>query len=216
MTKTQRELLILVGILVVIAVIFIIRQSGNGDIPVLPPTGTVPANARTAAPGSARDPGSLLITQAPSGMLNPALSDSAVTARITAGRIQDPFATNRRTSTRVPTTQTTTQPTTQTTTREPPSRREITLTEWPDGVGYEMVLSRPGSPGEYVVLFNDQQVLVGEVIPGTRWNNIPGTEWKLLEATRLLVRIQREVHTSAIWEVSTYRYVIRPSTESFR
>jgi len=215
MTKTQRELLMLVGILIVIGVILVIRLSGNGDIPDLPPAGTVTSTTRTATQGSAGDPGSLLITQAPMEMLNPALSDSAVAARITAGRIRDPFATTRRSNTRVPPVQPPTQPTTQPTTTRAPDRREITLTEWPDGVNYDMVMSRPGRPGEYSVLFNDQPVLVGEVIPGTMWNTIPETEWKLLEATPLRIVIQREVKTTEIWEVSTYRYVIRPSMESF-
>jgi hypothetical protein len=216
MTKTQRELLMLVGILIVIGVILILRLGGNGDIPDLPPADTVPSTTRTATSGSAGDPGSLLITQAPMEMLNPALSDSAVTARITTGRIRDPFATNRRTNTRVPTTTTTTQQTTQQTTTREPEMRENIHTEWPEGVRYDLLISRTGRPGEYSVLFNDQPVLVGEVIPGTRWNNIPETEWKLLEATPLRIVIQREVHTTEIWEVSTYRYVIRPSMESFR
>jgi hypothetical protein len=210
MTKTQREVLILIGILIVIGVILIIRLGGGGNAPALPPPGTLPAGS-AASPGPADDPGALLITQAPVEMLNPALSDSAIAARIMNGPIRDPFASNRRTTR--PVRQTDPQPTV---TRAPPERREIALTDWPEGVRYDMLSAIPGSPGEYSVLFNDQPVRVGEVIPGTRYNDEPGTEWRLVEASRLLIVIQREIHTDRIWEVSTYRHVLRPSMESDR
>ncbi|MFC1627502.1 hypothetical protein ACFL3H_00130 [Gemmatimonadota bacterium] len=210
MTKTQRELLILVGILVVIAVILFLRLGGGGDAPPAPIANT-PA-AQRVTPG-ADDPQTLLITQAPAEMLNPMLADSAVTARITAGAIMDPFASVRLTSSQTSSRQTTRQPEP---VRSAPSLREIPLSDWPEGLKYDGLVSRAGVPGEYSVLFNDQPVQVGGKIPGTQWNNTEGTEWVLREANRLVIVIQREVHTDRIWEVTTYRHVIRPSVERER
>jgi len=98
-------------------------------------------------------------------MLNPALSDSAVAVRIASGRIRDPFASDRRVSTRPPTTTTTRPPARR---RDPPTRQERHFTDWPEDVIYGGLVSRAGAPGTYSVLFNDQSVQVGEVIPGTR------------------------------------------------
>ncbi len=211
MTKTQRELLILVGILVVIAVILFLRSGGGDDTPTAPVT-DVPSSGQTVTPGT-DDPQTLLITQAPMEMLNPMLTDSAVTARIAAGAISDPFASNRRTSSGTPTRQPARQPDP---VRRDPTLQETFLPEWPDGVTYQALLPRIDAPGEYSVQFNGQSVRVGGQITGTRWNNIAGTEWVLREASRLVIVIRREVHTSTRWEITWYRHVRMQSMEDER
>ncbi len=211
MTKTQRELLILVGILVVIAVILFLR-SGGGDDTLTAPVTDVPSAGQTVTPGT-DDPQTLLITQAPMEMLNPMLTDSAVTARIAAGAISDPFASNRRTSSGTPTRQPARQPDP---VHRDPTLREIFLPEWPDDLEYEGLFPRVDAPGEYTVQFNSQAVRVGERVLGTTWNNIAGTEWVLREASRLVIVIRREVKTSTRWEITWYRHVRMQSMEDDR
>jgi len=222
MTKQKRELLILAGILIVIAVLLIVRLGGEGDIPPFPVTANVPPAGRTVTPGTAQpggtgNPRTLLITQAPVEMLNPMFSDSAVTARIEAGAIRDPFASVHRTasraSSRQPTRQQASQPSRIST---PPPLREFFLDDWPDDVEYGGLIPRVDAPGEYSVRFNGRPMRVGEKIPGTEWNDILGTEWELREASRLLIVIRREVKNDTKWEITWYRYVIMQLMESDR
>ncbi|MFC1500503.1 hypothetical protein ACFL6T_05770 [Candidatus Zixiibacteriota bacterium] len=210
MTKTQRELLILGGILAVIVVIIVLRMGGGDETPVVPVTNVPPAGQRVT-PGTDNLQG-LDITQAPVEMLNPMLTDSAVTARIAAGTIRDPFASDRRISTRTPSrTPRQTDPV-----RSEPTLREVYLESWPDGVTFQGLLPRIDAPGEYAVQFNGEPVRTGETIAGTRWNNIAGTEWVLREASRLVIVIRREVKTSTRWEITWYRHVRMQSMEADR
>jgi len=222
MTKQKRELLILVGILIVIAVLLIVRLGGEGDIPPFPVTANVPPAGRTVTPGTAQpggtgNPRTLLITQAPVEMLNPMFSDSAVTARIEAGAIRDPFAsihrTSSRTSQRQPTRQQTSQPPRIST---PPPMGEIFLDDWPDDIEFGGLIERIDAPGEFSVRLNGQWVRVGGQVPGTTWNNIAGSEWELREASRLLIVIRREVKNNTRWEITWYKHVRMQLMESDR
>ena len=223
MSKTQRELLILVGILLVIAVILYIRLGGGGE-GAAPPPATTPPAGQTAAPGTpgttgpaqpggGESPEPLLITQAPAEMLNPALTDSAVAARISSGRIRDPFASDRRASTRAPTrTPTRREPEP----RAEPTLRETWLEDWPPGITYEGLMPRLDAPGEFAVEFNGHTVRVGEPIPGTGVSGIPDSEWVLREASTLVILIRREVKDDSRWEVTWYRHIRNESMESGR
>jgi len=208
MTKTQRELLILAGILAVIVVIILLRSGGENETPTAPVT-RVPSAGQTVVPGT-DDPQTMLLTQAPMEMLNPMLTDSAATARIEAGLIRDPFASDRRTSSRGPSRQPTLQPDP---VRRDPTLEESYLENWPEGVTYGGIMERVDAPGEFSVRFNGQPVRVGGQIPGTRWNNIAGTEWVLREASRLVIVIRREVKTSTLWNITWYRHVRMQSME---
>lgn len=210
MTKQQRELLILVGILVVIAVILIFRLGGGEDTPPLPVTASAPPAGQTVTPGTAQpgetgNPRTLLITQAPMEMLNPMLSDSAVAARIEAGAIRDPFASVHRTASRAPSRQPIRQPPRIST---PPSLRETFLDDWPDDVRFQALIERADAPGFYSVRFNGQLVIMGD--------KIPGTEWVLIEASKILIVIKKVIKTSTRNEIMWYKHVPLQSMETDR
>jgi len=193
MTKQQRELLTFFGILVVLGTILIIRFSGGGD-EIVPPAGspatTASSTARpggTPAPGTASqpgtDPGDLTVDQVPIEMLNPALSDSAVSARITAGSITNPFAENRRTT---PVRQPSRQPT-----RDPAPleriARERTLEDWPEDLSFSTLVERSDAPGVWRARINNAWYEMGD--------EIEGTGWQLMEVGRRIIRLQKKEQT---------------------
>ncbi len=205
MTKTQRELAILGGILAVLVVIMVMRSRGGDGAaggPAAGPRTTAAAGSPqrpatrpgTSPGGTAQRP---LLTQYPLELLEPGLSDSAVTAKIRSGGFADPFALDRGRSRPPPTPTTTTQP------NQPQPPRTWTdrqLSEWPAGIRYGGLIEKEDSPGSYTVRFNDRAIDVGETIPGT--------EWRLIEASPILIRIQRDDTRNRIHYY--YRYLVPP------
>jgi hypothetical protein len=208
MTKTQRELSILGGILLVLSVLLVLRfrPGGAGSSGTVPPaTGTQTAAnrpaPRPAQPGGtpATAPGTVAIplSQYPLELLEPGLSDSMVTAKITTGGFADPFSRDRgRVRETAPTP---TRPTIQAP-AAPRPWRDQQLSEWPPGVRYQGVIEKVDAPGSYTVRFNGQIVDVGE--------KIPTTDWILAEANAVLIRIRREDTRNRIR--SEYRYLLPP------
>jgi hypothetical protein len=212
MTKQQRELLTFFGILVVLGTILIIRFSGGGDEtpPAVPPVTAAGSTAQagsTPAPGTGTQPGTapddLTVDQVPIEMLNPALSDSAVAARITTGSLTNPFAQNRRTT---PVRQPTRQPT-----RDPAPvqrlSRERTLERWPEELQYQSLLERSDNPGVYRVRINGSWYEMGDTVTGT--------SWQLLEVNARIIRLQKKEQTregNQIIDWTYYfNYVIPPA-----
>jgi hypothetical protein len=203
MTKTQRELSILGGILLVLAILLILRfRPGGGAIPP-PAAGTSPAVTRPvprpAQPGGTPATGavSIPLSQYPLELLEPGLSDSAVAAKITAGGFADPFSRDRG---RVQETAAAPAQPTPRTPAAPRPWRDQQLSDWPAGVRCQSVIEKVNAPGSYTVRFNGRIVDVGE--------KIPGTDWILVEANAILVRIRREDAQNRIrYE---YRYVLPP------
>ena len=212
MSKTQRELLILGGILIVLGGLLFLRfgteEAPDSAEPAGTPAAGVPAGAAPERPltrgemqrlqaggqPAAPDDPAPLLARFPIEMLDPALSDSAVAARIAAGGVPDPFAEDRgrRAPVRTSTTRTPT----------PPAQQEIRtvqLTDWPEGIRFEGIFQIAGSPGAFSTSFNGHRVLVGE--------KIPNTEWELIEASVLMVRIRRQTRNL----IEEYRYLLRLS-----
>jgi len=211
MSKTQRELLILGGILAALAVILVLRFSGGeeGTTASSPSSSaqqeqTSPSRpltrgemmrgeqggARTAAEVQGELAGSL-----PLELVAPGLTDSAVTARIRQGAIPDPFSEVRGTVRR--TTRSSQQ---QPARQQPRDYREVQLNDWPEGIDFQGLLPVMGQPGVYAAQFNNQTVRVGE--------RIPGTDWELTESSRLLIRLRREDRSTMTRY--TFQYIIPP------
>jgi hypothetical protein len=201
MTKTQRELSILGGILLVLSVMLFLRfrPGGAGGSSTVPPAMGTPGAATQPAGTPATGPGTVPIplSQYPLELLEPGLSDSMVTAKITTGGFADPFSRDRgRVRETAPTP---TRPTIQAP-AAPRPWRDQQLSEWPPGVRYQGVIEKVDAPGSYTVRFNGQIVDVGE--------KIPTTDWILAEANAVLIRIRREDTRNRIrYE---YRYVLPP------
>ncbi len=200
MTKTQRELAILGGILAVLVVIMVMR-SGGGDGTATDSSTTAAASPQRPATRPGTTPGGAAqqppLSQYPLELLEPGLSDSAVTAKIRSGGFADPFALDRGRSRPAPTPATTTQPS-----RPQPPRTwtDRQLSEWPAGVRYQGLIEKEDAPGSYTVRFNNRATDVGETIPGT--------EWRLIEASPILIRIQRDDARNRIHYY--YRYLVPP------
>ncbi len=200
MTKTQRELAILGGILAVLSVLLVLRlrSGGGGSSGTVPPAMGTPGAATQPAGTPATGPGTVPIplSQYPLELLEPGLSDSMVAAKIMAGGFADPFSRDR---SRVQ--ETAPAPARQNTTPAAPRPwRDQQLSQWPPGVRYQGVIEKVDAPGNYTVRFNGQIVDVGE--------KIPTTDWVLAEANALLVRIRREDTRNRIrYE---YRYLLPP------
>ena len=201
MSKTQRELLMLAGILVFLGGILYVRLSGAGESS---PPSTVPASGsrtqavslpegavpRTMTPGD--QPGHL--PQSSLAFFEPGLTDSAVTARIFSSIVGDPFASIRGGQTR-PTQQITRPQIQQPTTQR--ARRVEYLDDWPAQITYQGHFPVAGSPGVYRAMFNGRIVQVGE--------KIAPTEYILVEASALLVQIRWEDQSSnTVW---IFRYL---------
>ncbi len=213
MTKQQRELLTFFGILVVLGGILVMRFSGGNE--TVPPPGQ-PATATGAAgqpgPGSTpggptqpgTEPGSLTVDQVPIEMLDPALSDSAVTARIMAGSITNPFAANRRT---VPVRQPTRRPEPE---PEPVERttERVTYEDWPDELRYGGISERADAPGVYRVRINNEYFLQGETVTGTGW--------VIRELAARLVRLYKFESRGTTDYHHYFQHVIPPPRGSFR
>ena len=208
MSKTQRELLMLAGILVFLGGILYVRLSGGGESS---PSSTV------SAPGSQVQPGSQPGGSAP-GMVTPGiqpdlpqsamaffalgLTDSAATARIFRSSVGDPFANIRGGQTR-PTQQVTRPQRPQTT---QPARSVKYLDDWPAQVTYQGHFPVAGSRGVFRAMFNGRIVKVGE--------KIAPTEYILVEASALLVQIRWEDQSSnTVW---IFRYLKQQSIPDLR
>jgi hypothetical protein len=211
-TKQQRELLTFFGIIVVLAVILIIRFTGGGGDTVTPPgsqpvaTGPATPGNQTPSPGgqgqTETDPDDLTVDQVPIEMLHPALSDSAVTARITAGSITNPFAENRRTEpVRQPSRQ-----------QSRPTRidtvyREVPLDEWPEELSFSTLVERSDAPGVWRARINGSWYEMGD--------EIEGAGWKVMEVGARLIRLQKQETTrernQVIIRTYFFRYVIPPA-----
>lgn len=209
MSKTQRELLMLAGILVFLGGILYIRLSGGGKssspstVPasgsqtqtVSQPGGTAPG---TMTPGD--QPG--LPPQSALAFFEPGLTDSAVTARIFSSTVGDPFARIRGGQTRP--TQRITRPQRQPTTQ--PARRVEYLDDWPARITYQGHFPVAGSPGVFRARFNGRTVQVGE--------KIPPTDYILVEASALLVQIRWEDQLrNTVW---IFRYLKQQSIPDLR
>ncbi|MFO7769066.1 MAG: hypothetical protein R6W82_08970 [bacterium] len=206
MSKTQRELLILGGILGVLAVILLLRFGGGEEEAPVPAGEEQPVPTRPLTRGemmrgegggtpTASQIQGELARQLPMDLVVPGLSDSAVTARIAAGGVPDPFSELRGPVRR--TTRSTPQPTS---TRSPRAWRQETLSDWPSGLDFQGLIPVMGEPGVYAAQFNNHSVRVGE--------KIPGTDWELREASRLLVRLYRRDESTRT-EYS-FQYIIPP------
>lgn len=212
MSKTQRELLILGGILAALAVILVLRFSGGEEdgTTVASPSSSAQqeetassrpltrgemmrgeqSGARTAAEVQGELAGAL-----PLELVAPGLTDSAVTVRIRQGAIPDPFSEVRGSVRR------TAQPSRQQPARQQPREyREVQLNDWPEGIDFQGLLPVMGQSGVYAAQFNNQTVRVGE--------RIPGTDWELTESSRLLIRLRRE--NSSTMTRYTFQYIIPP------
>jgi hypothetical protein len=206
MSKTQRELLILGGILATLAVVLVMRGRGS--------SGTRPANAarqssastQATTPGGTTTPGNQavdptsteLMRQYPIAMLVPTLSDSAVAARIRAATVPNPFAENRGRVTR-PQQAPVRRPQRPT---QPRTRPTIDLTDWPAGVRFNILAEVPDSPGVWRASFSGRPVNVGE--------KIRGTEFVLVDATAAYLIIRAEFAD----RIEVFRYVVPPSTDT--
>ncbi len=206
MSKTQRELLILGSILAALAVILLLRFTGGEDeVPaeqVQQQISTRPMTRgemmRGSRGGTQPTPAQIqgeLASQLPLELVVPGLSDSAVTAKIRAGGVPDPFSELRGPVRR------TTQTRPRSTVQQPPREwRSVTLTDWPQALDFQGLLPVMGEPGIYAAQFNNRSVRVGE--------KVPGTEWELTEASRLLIRVRlRDTSTRTEY---TYQYIIPP------
>jgi hypothetical protein len=198
MSKTQRELLILGGILATLTVVLVVR--GRGSRPANAARQTSPGTEATTAEGSqAVDPTSAeLMRQYPIAMLVPTLSDSAVTARIRAATVPDPFAENRGRVTR-PQQAPVRRPQRPT---QPRTRPTIDLTDWPAGVRFNILAEVPDSPGVWRASFSGRPVNVGE--------KIRGTEFVLVDATAAYLIIRAEFAD----RIEVFRYVVPPPTDT--
>jgi len=213
MTKQQRELLLFFGILVVLGGILVLRFSG-GDETVAPPgqsaaaTGTAGQPGPGSTPGGPTQPGtgpgSLTVDQVPIEMLDPALSDSAVTARIMTGSITNPFAANRRTApARPPTRRTEPEP-------EPVERttERITHEEWPDELNYGGISEKADAPGVFRVRINGEYFEQGDTVTGTGW--------EIRELAARLVRLYKFESRGTTDYYHYFQHVIPPPRGSFR
>jgi len=202
MSKTQRELLILGGILATLAVILIMRFGGGestspaqtpatatsgGGSPGTTPGSTVPAQ------GTATD--TQLLAQYPLEMLVPGLGDSAVAARIRSNSVPDPFSSTWGRATRPVTT-------TRPTPSQPRTKPTVQLDDWPAGVRFNGVSGNIDDPGQYVALFSGRPVKQGD--------KIPGTEYVVETVTATVVIIRGEFPD----RIEVYRYEIRSVDES--
>jgi hypothetical protein len=197
MTKTQRELLILGGILSVLAVVIVMRgRNSSGSLPANAARPTSSGTQATNPPGTqAVDPTSTqLMQQYPIAMLVPGLSDSAVVARIRAATVPDPFVANRGRVTRP------TQTPVQRPQRPPQPRTKptVNLQDWPAGVRFNILAQVAGSPGVYRATFSGRPVSVGE--------KIPGTEFVLVDATATYLVIRAEFSN----RIEQFRYDVIP------
>jgi len=205
MSKTQRELLMLFGILVVLGGILYLKL-GRGEessaagtppgrvsqmqVPGQPTGGLSPDTTRS---GDQPNP----LDHYPLESLEPGLTDSAVAARIARGSIADPFARYRGRPTR------TTQRPTRTETQEPeipPPLQWIYLEDWPAGMRFQGVYPVAGSPGVWRTRFNGRNVQIGEKVPSAN----PSAEYVLVDASPLLVRIKWEDKDSNTVRIFTY------------
>ncbi len=214
MSKQKRELLIFFAILVVLGGLLIIRLGGGGEesgIPAAGPPSTVGGAVQPGGPPATGgphsvgvSPGNLTVDQVPIEILNPALSDSAVAARIARSLIVNPFAENRGISTQrgpIRPTQPATRP-------RDPTLREVKLDEWPEGLRLQSISEYSEAPGTYRARINGHIVSVGE--------KIPGTDWELREVMRNSIVLFREVKTSSEWIQYHFTYTIPPQRNGLR
>jgi hypothetical protein len=204
MSKQQRELLILFGILVVLGGIFYMRfgrggQSPNPQLAQLQ-QGQPPAGGGTPGAGTPGQPGTqlpTLATQFPLDFLLPGLSDSALVAKIMRERTPNPFAQNHLRPPRVRSE--TTQPTRPTRPAQPDTVL-VELDSWPRGMGYRGVTPVLSEPGVFTVNINGQALRTGD--------EIPGTGFMVVEVNPLLVRIRKEETVGNVTTITTYRHII--------
>ena len=205
MSKTQRELLILGGILAARSGILIMRIGGGDSAPTTPPAQT-PAMATSGGGTPGTTPGSTvpgqgsatdtqLLAQYPLEMLVPGLSDSAVAARIRSGEVPDPFSATRGRQTRPAST-------TRPTPSRPRAKPTVELDDWPAGVRFNGVSGNIDDPDQYVALFSGRPVKQGD--------KIPGTEYVVVTVTATVVEIRGEFPD----RIEVYRYEIRSVDES--
>lgn len=203
MSKQQRELLILFGILVVLGGIFYMRfgRGGNSPNPQLAqPQQGQPAGGGTPGAGTPGQPGDqlpTLATQFPLDFLLPGLSDSTLAVKIMGGRTPNPFATNHMRPPRVRSDQT---QQTRTTRPAQPDTHLVELDKWPEGIRYTAVTPVLNEPGVFTVTIN------GLVL--RKDDEIPGTGFVVVEITPLLVRIRKEETVGNVTTITTYRHII--------
>ncbi len=200
MSKTQRELLMLAGILVFLGGILYIRLSGGGESSrpsTMPAPGSRTQTASRpvgTAPGTMTPGGEGLQSQSALAFFEPGLTDSAVTARIFSSSVGNPFARYRGGQTRP------TRPSTRPQRQQPATpltRRVEYLDDWPPQITYQGVFPVADSPGVFRARFNGRNVQVGE--------KIAPTEYVLVEASPLLVQIRWEDRRrNTIW---IFRYL---------
>lgn len=205
MSKTQRELLMLFGILVLIGGILYLRLGRGGESSAAgTPPGLVPQVQAPGQPTGGLSPDMTRsgdqpnpLAQYPMEFPEPGLTDSAVAARITSGSIADPFARYRGRPIR--TTQRPTQAQTQETVTPPPPH-VIYLEDWPAGIRYQGVFPIAGSPGRWRARFNGRNVQIGERVPSAN----PSAEYVLVDASPVLVQIRWEDEDSNTVRIFTY------------
>ena len=202
MSKTQRELLMLSGILIVLGGILYLRLGRGGESPSTVTVQNQGSQVQTTSLPGGVTPGTTppgVLAQYPLEFLEPGLTDSAVTARIYGSSVGDPFARYRGRPTR--TTQQTTRPQ-QRVPATPPPRQVIYLDDWPPQVRYQGVFQVAGSPGVFRARFNGRNVQLGE--------KISPTQYVLVDASPLLVRIRWEDERSNT--IRIFRYLMQPPT----